>query len=123
MSENWTEDNFGNEGARDYLGVLTAKLVATIREIVADEERIEPDEDGESLLMPSVEVLALLCERYNAAPPRLATIRQWHQKYLAAFDKGFDKMKPAPGLKTARRKAIEKTFRWLESLSETYHEV
>jgi hypothetical protein len=123
MSEDWTEDNFGNEGARDYLEVLTARLVATIREIVADEERIEPDEDGESLLMPSVEVLALLCERYNAAPPRLKTIRQWHEKYLAAFDKGFDKMKPAAGLKTARRKAIEKTFRWLESLSETYHAV
>jgi hypothetical protein len=123
MSEDWTEDNFGNEGARDYLEVLTAKLVATIREVVSDEERIEPDEDGESLLMPSLDVLALLCERYNAAPPRPATIRQWHEKYLAAFDARFDKMKPAPGFKTTRRKFIDKTFRWLVSLSETYYEV
>jgi hypothetical protein len=123
MSKDWTEDNFGNEGARDYLEVLTAKLVATIREVISDSERIEPDEDGESLLMPSVEVLALLCERYDAAPPRPATIRQWHEKYIAAFDAGFDKMKPAPGFKMARRKAIEKTFRWLQSLSETCHEV
>src|SRR5580692_1956972 len=118
----WTEDNFGNDGARDYLAMLTAKLVATIREVIGDDERIEPDEDGESLLMPSIEVLALLCERYNEAPPRVKTIRQWHEKYLAAFDAGFDKMKPPPGLKAARRKIILKTFRWLESLSESYHE-
>jgi hypothetical protein len=73
--------------------------------------------------MPSVEVLALLCERYNASPPRPATIRQWHEKYLAAFDAGIDKMKPKPGFKAARRKTIDKTFRWLESLSETCYAV
>jgi hypothetical protein len=121
MSDDWTEDNFGNESARDYLDMLIAKLVATIREVIVDDERIEPDEDGESLLMPSLEVLALLCERYDAAPPRPTTLRQWHEKYLAAFDRGIDKMKPPPGFKAARRKVIDKTFRWLESLSETYY--
>jgi hypothetical protein len=122
MSDDWTEDNFGNDGARDYLAMLTAKLVATIREVIVDDERIEPDEDGESLLMPSVEVLALLCERYDAAPPRPTTVRQWHEKYLAAFDAGIAKMEPTAAFKTARRKVITKTFRWLESLSETYYE-
>jgi hypothetical protein len=122
MSDDWTEDNFGNDGARDYLAMLTAKLVATIREVVHDDERIEPDEDGESLLMPSVEVLALLCERYDAPPPRPTTVKQWHEKYLAAFDAGIAKMNPPAGFKTARRKVIENTFRWLESLSETYYE-
>jgi len=119
MSE-WTEDNFGNDGARDYLAMMTAKLVATIREVVGDDERILPDEDGESLLMPSVEILALLCERCGATPPRPATVRQWHEKYLAAFDSGIDRMKPAPGFKPDRRHVIENTFRWLESLSESY---
>jgi hypothetical protein len=122
MSDDWTEDNFGNDGARDYLAMLTAKLVATIREVIVDDERIAPDEDGESLLMPSVEVLALLCERYDAAPPRPTTVKQWHEKYLAAFDAGIDKMDPAPAFKTARRKVITKTFRWLESLSESYYD-
>src|SRR5436309_3532436 len=88
----WTEGNFGNDGARDYLEMQTAKLVATIREVIGDKERIDPDEDGESLLMPSIDVLALLCERYGAAPPKLATVKQWHAKYLAAFDAGIDKL-------------------------------
>ena len=30
MSTPWTEENFGNDGAREYLAVMTAKLVATI---------------------------------------------------------------------------------------------
>ena len=68
----------------------------------------------------AVEVLALLCERYDAAPPRLATVRGWHEKYLAAFDAG--KIKASASFKTARRKVIENTFRWLEGLAESYHE-
>jgi hypothetical protein len=120
--EDWTEDNFGNPGARDYLAVLTARLVAVIREVVADKERLGPDEDGESLFMPSVEVLALLCERYNAEPPRPATVKQWHAKYLAAFDAGIDQMKPTAEFKVARRRIIVNTFRWLEGLADSYHQ-
>jgi hypothetical protein len=119
--DEWTEDNFGNPGARDYLAVLTARLVAAIREVLADKERLDPDEDGESLLMPSVEVLALLCERYAAEPPRLTTVKQWHVKYLAAFDAGIDAMKPTAEFKAARRRVIVNTFRWLEGLAESYH--
>jgi hypothetical protein len=118
----WTEDNFGNDGARDYLAMMTAKLVATIREVVGDDERIVPEEDGESLLMPSVEILALLCERCGAAPPRPGTVKQWHEKYLAAFDRGIDRMRPSPGFKADRRRVIENTFRWLESLSDSYYQ-
>jgi hypothetical protein len=120
--EDWTEDNFGNDGARQYLSVLTARLLATIKEVIADAERLAPDEDGESLLMPSIDVLATLCERGNAEPPRPATVKQWHTKYLAAFDAGFDKLKPKPEFKAARRKVIDNTFRWLEGLAESYHE-
>jgi hypothetical protein len=117
-----TVDNFGNDGARDYLAMMTAKLVATIREVVGDDERIAPDEDGESLLMPSIDILAILCERCNAAPPRPATVKQWRDKYLAAFDKGIDKMKPKGNFKAERRRIIENTFHWLESLAKEYYD-
>ncbi len=112
-------DNFGNDGARDYLAGLTARLVATISEIMADESRLALDEDGETMLIPSVEILALLCERYDSHPPRPETVRQWAQKYLELFDRTIDSLHPKPGYKAARRKVIDKTFRWLESLAET----
>jgi hypothetical protein len=116
----FAEHNFGNDGAMDYLALLIAKLVATITEIMADPERLELDEDGESMLMPSVEILALLCERYEAAPPKPDTIRQWHEKYLDTYDRCIDELTPDAHFKTARRKFIDQTFRWLESLSQTY---
>ena len=116
-----SEDNFGNPGARAYLEMLTAKLVATVTEVLADPERAALDEDGESLLMPSVEVLALLCERYDAPPPRPATVRGWREKYLAVYDREVGRLKRPAEFKSARRRVIEQTFRWLEGLAESYH--
>jgi hypothetical protein len=115
-------DNFDNDGARDYLKMLTTQLVATITAIAADDERLELDEDGETMFMPSVEILALLCERYGAAPPKPAKVRAWHEKYLQVYDRDIDKQKPTAAYKTGRRKAIEQTFRWLEGLAETHWE-
>jgi hypothetical protein len=115
----FAEHNFGNDGAREYLALLTARLVATISEIVADPSRLALDEDGETMLMPSVEILALLCERYDAQPPRPETVRQWAQKYLCVYDRTIDSLHPKGTYKAARRKVIDKTFRWLESLAET----
>ncbi len=116
----WGEDNFANDGARDYLAMLAAKLVATVTEILRDEERLALDEDGEAMFMPSVELLALLCERYAATPPKPATIEQWREHYLEMFDATVADYNPDPAFQAARRKAIEHTFRWLSSLAESY---
>jgi hypothetical protein len=116
----FAEHNFGNDGAMDYLALLTAKLVATITEIMADPERMELEEDGESMLMPSVEVLALLCERYDARPPRPPTVRQWGQKYLQMYDGCINDFDYDADFKIARRRVIAQTFRWLEGLAESY---
>ena len=115
-------DNFAHDGATDYLAMLAAKLVATIAEIVADDDRMDLDEDGESMLMPSVEILAMLCERYGAVPPKPVKVRQWSAKYLAVYDAVIDSFNPKPEYKTCRRKVIDKTFRWLQSLAESYWE-
>ena len=116
----FAEHNFGNDGALEYLAVQIAKLMATITEILSDPERMALDEDGESMLMPSVEILALLCERYNARPPKPATVRQWHHTYLSMYDRCIDAVTDDAAFKVARRKVIEQTFRWLESLAESY---
>ena len=114
------EDNFGNPGARDYLALRMAQLVANITDVVASKHRIRPDEDGESMLMPSVELLALVCERYAAIPPKPETVRQWAEKYLRAFDRADDPDGSEPGFRARRRKVIEQTFRWLEGLAVSY---
>jgi hypothetical protein len=98
------------------------RLTATIEAVAADDDRLELDEDGETMLMPSVELLALLCERYNAEPPKPAVVRQWREKYLAVYDRDVDKLKPSAEFKVGRRKVIEKTFRWLEGLAESFWE-
>ena len=116
----WGEDNFANEGARDYLALLAAKLVATISEIFADDERLTLDEDGEAMFMPSVELLALLCERYDVTPPKPSSVQQWQEKYLQVYDRSIDKYSPDRRFRVERRKVIEKTFRWAISLSESY---
>lgn len=117
----FSEDNFGNDGAQTYLQMLLAKLVATITEVVSDEDRLDADEDGETMLMPSVEILALLCERYGAPPPRPEMVRQWADKYLRRFDATVDQLKPTQEFKVNRRKVIEKTFRWLEGLAQSHY--
>jgi hypothetical protein len=114
-------DNFGNDGARAYLALLAAKLVATITEVVNNDERLDPDEDGESMFMPAVELLALLCERYGADPPRPDNVHAWRDRYLAVFDARIArKKKLGAEYKTERRRVIENTFRWLGGLAETH---
>jgi len=118
----WGEDNFANDGARDYLAMLGAKLLATVNEIFVDKERLALDEDGESMFMPSIELLALLCERYDVAPPKPSSVRQWQERYLKVYDATISRYNPDPRFKIERRKVLEKTFRWLQSLSECYWE-
>src|SRR5262245_52969211 len=115
----WGTGNFDNEAAAQYLALLTTELVATITEVTGSKSRLRPGEDGEGMLLPSVDVLAMLCERYGAAPPRPEAVRQWHEKYLKAFDAD-DRSEPAPGFRAGRRKVVEQTFRWLEGLAEAH---
>jgi hypothetical protein len=118
----WGDGNFDNDDAADYLEVLKQKLVATVQEILADDERVALDEDGEGMLMPSVELLCVLCERYNAAPPPEELVRQWHKKYLRVFDRQIGALSPDRDYKDSRRKTIEKTFLWLEGLAQSFYE-
>ncbi len=116
--------NFDNDDAMDYLGEIIELLSERVDEILADKTRRRLDEEGEGRLMPSVELIALLCERYNTATPREKTVHKWREKYLKVFDNEIDGLTPAPrpGYKEERRKTIEKTFEWLESLSRTFWE-
>jgi hypothetical protein len=124
----WAEGNFDNDEAGEYVDELIEHFSENIEEILDDAERGGLDEtrlsiafvsEGEGRLMPSVELIALLAERYNAAPPKEETVHKWRERYLKVYDKQIDGLDPKSGYKEARRKTIEKTFEWLESLSRT----
>lgn len=120
MSTGQRYDNFANEEAQKYLHVLAAKLFATVNEIYIDPERLDLDEDGEAMFMPSIELLALLCERYNIEPPKPSIVQQWRDTYLRLYDDTIHEVSTDEKYIKERKGVIEKTFLWLMSLSETF---
>jgi hypothetical protein len=120
--DHWPTGNFDTEGAQEYVAELIEELVDIIEEVLDDDERFRLDDDAECLLMPSIELIALLCERYGASPPKVKKIERWRKKYLKMYDKQIDDLEPPPGYKEGRRQVIVKTFAWLEAISQSYHE-
>ena len=116
----WAEGNFANDGALDYLAEVIDSLSARIEEILADEVRSFPDEEGESVLMPSVEIISILCERCGGAPPKEKTVRQWRERYLQVYDEQIDDLAPQGDYKTARRQVIENTFKKLADQARSF---
>jgi hypothetical protein len=119
--EQWETGNFDSAGASQFLGELIEDLVEQIEDIFDDEDRFSLDDDAECILMPCVELVALLCERYDARPPKPKKIQKWHKKYLKMYDAQIDDLEPPDGYKEERRGVIDKTFNWLESVARTYH--
>jgi hypothetical protein len=107
----WGAGNFDSDGAFDFIFEQIERYVALINEIFADEEyRFLLDEDAETELMPSVEILILLCERCNNVLPEGLKVDAWKQRYLAMYDAQIDDLAPVPGFKEERRAVIERTF-------------
>src|SRR5213078_2312225 len=112
----WGVGNFDNDGAGDHVDMIIGQLEATIRDCLADEFKVMLDEDGESVLMPSVEILAVLCEYCKATPPTVEVIQGWQQRYLQVYDQQIDELvlDPKSGFKEQRRRVIVDTFNRLE---------
>lgn len=106
----WSCGNYDNDGALDYVGSIIDKLVARIEETLADETLAEVDEDGERILMPSVDMISILCERSRCATPKPETIESWQKRYLEVFDAGIEGLQPTEGYVAARRAVIAQTF-------------
>ncbi len=110
----WDTGNFDNDGARDHLDDLIERLSATVTEILDDEERAALDEEGEAVVLPTVDILALLCEHYHAYPPATEIVLEWRDRYLRIFDDEIDDLAPAGGFKGGfkeeRRAVIAQTF-------------
>jgi len=106
----WDTGNFDNDGARDFLDELIERLSETVGEILADDQRAALDEDGEAVVMPTIDLLAVLCDRYGSTAPAAATIVAWRERYPQIFDDQIDDLAPAAGFKDERRAVIVHTF-------------
>jgi hypothetical protein len=106
----WGAGNFANDAALDFIGHEIDRYITLINEIFADEDRFRLDEDAEGELMPSVEILIVLCERCAGILPTGLDIAAWKQRYLEMYDAQIDGLAPVPGHKEERRAVIETTF-------------
>lgn len=112
----WGPGNFQNDGALDYLSEIVGQLVRNITDAFKG-TKADPDELGDSVLMPSVAILAVLCEHCNAHLPQKDRIREWKRKYLQNWDSHIDELDPKPDYKLRRREVISATFDRLEELA------
>ncbi|MBV9469156.1 MAG: DUF4259 domain-containing protein [Abitibacteriaceae bacterium] len=110
----WGSGNFENDGALDYVGSIIVELRSRIERCLADEDAVALDEEGEAVVVPSVQIIALLCEHCKAAPPEASVVARWKDEYFAVFDEQIDSLEPKPGFKERRRAVILATFDHLE---------
>jgi hypothetical protein len=106
----WGAGNFASDAALDFIAHQMRRYITLINEIFADEDRFRLDEDAEGELMPSVEILILLCERCAGILPKGLDVTAWKQRYLEMYDAQIDGLAPVPGHKEERRAVIERTF-------------
>ena len=116
----WAEGNFDNDGALDYLGDIINQFTTNIEDLFKSGTSAGLDECGESELMPSVEIISILCEKCNGVPPKEKVLERWKKKYLEIYDSQIDGLSPKADYKQKRRKVIEETFNKLLEQSQDF---
>lgn len=118
----WGAGNFDSDAALDYLAAqLVDPLVQKMRSVIEHPARAEGDERSSAEIVVAVEVLCLLCEQCNAAPPKPEEVEKAETAYLASWDGYIDRLQPDPEYKRERRQTIASTFRRLHALATTWH--
>lgn len=114
--------NFDSDGAMDYLGETMESFIERVEKCFSQAGCVALDEDGESVIMPTMELMAILAEECGAAPPQPAVVNTWREKYLQAFDQQIDELEPLTAYKNERRRVIEQTFDRLETQARKFWE-
>jgi hypothetical protein len=117
----WGPGNFDSDAALDYLGGVIDRLTDTVEELFA-EERASLDDQGEGKLMPTVEMISVLCDWCSGAPPHPPQILRWKRHYLEIYDDQIDGLLLAgkEGFGQERRAHIVRTFDRLVSLATDF---
>jgi hypothetical protein len=97
----WGPGNFDSDDAVDYLSEVIRDFVDTVEQWFA-QGRASLDDQGEGRLMPTVEMISVLCDWCRGgppairvvAPPRPGEVQRWKQRYLEIYDAQIDALLP-----------------------------
>src|SRR5262245_10416606 len=114
----------------DYLGLeVVGPLVAKLREVLDDPSLAEPDDPAADEVPVAADVLCVLCEAFDAAPPEPALVEACAGTYLRVWDGYIDQLRPERTLqaeweayKRDRRGVIRASFERLLGLARTGHQ-
>ncbi len=122
----WGPGNFDSDDAVDYLSEVIRGFVDTVEQLFT-QRRASLDDQGEGRLMPTVEMIGVLCDWCQGGPPairvvtppRPRVIRRWKQQYLEIYDEQIDGLllPGKEGFGPERRAHIVRTFDRLELLA------
>lgn len=118
----WGVYNLDSDGARDHLDSIIEQLVETIEGCFAAEAVANLSLDvGNSVLLPTIDVLVLLCEHYKASPSVDPTqVAAWRTTFLEIYDASIEEYGAKPTYRVKRREVIDYTFMKLEKLAHIY---
>jgi len=114
----WGVGVFDNDNALDYLLHVKRDLIERITECLGRPIRVWTLEElsiiecGDSVLLPSIEILCLICETYHTRCFNLPVevVDEWQQRFLSAYDEVIDEYRPKQDYKIKRREVIVATF-------------
>jgi hypothetical protein len=119
----WGPGNFDSDCAFAYLCEVVDGLATTVEQLFV-RGRASLDDQGEGRLMPTVEMISVLCDWCYGAPPRPPVVRRWKRRYLEIYDDQIDGLllPGGEGFGPERRAHIVRTFDRLEGLATDFWE-
>ena len=118
----WGADNFENDSALDFVANSVIKpMTACLQRAISHPELADPDEMSDEI-MAAVQILVVVCDTINAAPPSLRIVEQCRDICLLRWDAGIDAFEPKAGYKSERRKIIADTFEKLVRICQVWEE-
>jgi hypothetical protein len=119
----WGSGNFQQDGALDFVHrEVQPPLLRTIQKLVADPASAQADDPDSGPIVAAVEILALLVEQTNAAPPKPDEVHGWKDLFLAAWDRTAKDVYFREAALVARREVIVATFDRLERAATRFHD-
>lgn len=118
----WGNGNFEQDGALDFVWrAVQHPLIQKVRTVVEKPVLAEADESDSGPIVAAVDILALLSEHVNAAPPKPDEVALWKATFLKSWDRTAADVIFRQSDVIERRSIIAATFDRLARLAVRFH--